>query len=657
MNVDAAAVGTLAWLTDLDRTIAVPVYQRQYRWEISDCAQLLSDIRAVADADERERHFLGSILSSSGTSGELVLIDGQQRLTTLMLLIAALRHSIGDRDPQLASELERALVTGPGGVTTLRPHRAWAGVFEAVIRGAELPADGGARFEENYTFFRSEVDDPDEVARLVRGLTRLEHVAITLGPDSNVQQIFESLNSTGAPLRDHELIHNYLLMGLGHDEQLEIEDRYWIPIERATGAAIDEFFRDYLTQRTGREGIRADRAVYDAFRAEFPYPGVDGVRALAAELAQAARVYGMLLDPSTAPDAGLGGRFADLALFGRGMRPLALLATSDHLAGRVDRATLLDTLDRVLSLLLRRTIVGTDRTRLVARLCRTWRADLGGLDRAFARITPSDLRVRLALRYRPLPLPAYVLGRVLEVDARGLEVEHVFPLGASSDWTGDGVREFRDFSEDEQNSLRAIQSTLGNLTLIEPELREAAEGRSFPAKRDIYARSQVAATRALADESAWTSRAISERTGALAARVTELWAHPASGGIDDDDLTPILDARRRSGWYDGWQAEFEYVQYRGEHWEVYDVKALMARIFARMWADHPDRVLEFSARHRGPVFAEPAWRGEWRQLGDSHWLFVGYYPQHLLELTQDLLSWFGVAEEVFVKYEWGMAER
>ena len=68
--------------------------------------------------------------------------------------------------------------------------------------------------------------------RIWRGLQKLEHVAITLGSDANAQQIFESLNSTGEPLRDHELIHNYVLMGLSHAEQSEIEDEYWLPIEQ-----------------------------------------------------------------------------------------------------------------------------------------------------------------------------------------------------------------------------------------------------------------------------------------------------------------------------------------------------------------------------------------------------------------------------------------
>ena len=97
-------------------------------------------------------------------------------------------------------------------------------------------ADGGAResrFDDNYAFFRSQIR-PGEAPALWRGLRRLEHVSITLGAGANAQQTFESLNSTGEPLRDHELIHNYVLMGLTHAEQTEIENDYWLSIEAAS---------------------------------------------------------------------------------------------------------------------------------------------------------------------------------------------------------------------------------------------------------------------------------------------------------------------------------------------------------------------------------------------------------------------------------------
>ena len=128
-NVDATAVNTIDWLSASDTTIVVPVYQRQYRWDIGGCEQLLGDIRAAAAGEDGHTHFIGSILSTASTSAEddahLVLIDGQQRVTTLMLLVAALHHTLRDDDPDLAAELEAVLVRhGEPARTKLRLPKA-----------------------------------------------------------------------------------------------------------------------------------------------------------------------------------------------------------------------------------------------------------------------------------------------------------------------------------------------------------------------------------------------------------------------------------------------------------------------------------------------------------------------------------------------------
>ena len=167
-----------------------------------------------------------------------MLIDGQQRITTLMLLVAALRHAVQDSDPLLAADLDRVLVRPDDpDRTKLRPHDAWAELYESVVLERDVQAERESRFDDNYAFFRSQVH-ADEAPQIWAGLKKLEHVSITLGADANAQQIFESLNSTGEPLRDHELIHNYMLMGLTHAEQLDVEARFWLPIEQHTGETL-----------------------------------------------------------------------------------------------------------------------------------------------------------------------------------------------------------------------------------------------------------------------------------------------------------------------------------------------------------------------------------------------------------------------------------
>ncbi|KJL27745.1 DUF262 domain-containing protein [Microbacterium oxydans] len=656
-NVEATAVNTIEWLAAGSTTIVVPVYQRQYRWDIGGCERLLSDVRAVAAEDDAHRHFIGSILSAHDTAAEsdLILIDGQQRITTLMLLVASLHHAVKDSDPTLAAELERVLVRQDDPTRTkLRPHDAWAELYESVVLDRRDDADRESRFDDNYAFFRSQIH-ADEVPSIWRGLRRLEHVSITLGAQANAQQIFESLNSTGEPLRDHELIHNYILMGLTHSEQLDVEARFWLPIERHTGEAIGAFWRHFLVMTTGREvAANGEHGVYSAFRHSFPHVDLEHLQAHAEVWRHYAEIYGILLDPTTEPDAEIARQLRHVNTFGRSAYPLVLAAYSDHRRGVIDRAEFLETLEWIQALYLRRTLVNLPNERLVARLCRARLDGRDALARAFARITPSDERVSAVLKYSELPHAAYVLGRLQGIDdTAGFDVEHVVPPVPGDAWSGDGVRPWIDYSDDEQNSHRALAPTLGNVTLLEQELTERVFGSSFPVKRDeAYARSSVTATRELADVTVWDTAAISARTVRLTADLLRIWARPALPEIDDDGLTPILDAVRRRGWPAGWEREFDYVEYRGERWEVPDVKYLFNRVFRRAWTDTTDAARAYCAAHGGPIYDEMAWKGQWDALDDAHFLYMGWDSNYMMSAVQGVIEESGIAAEVFVKYSY-----
>jgi len=655
-NVEATAVNTIEWLSAPGTTIVVPVYQRQYRWDIGGCERLLSDIRAVAREGETNRHFIGSILSAQDASDiDLILIDGQQRITTLMLLVAALHHAVRDSEPAMAAELERVLVRAEDrSRTKLRPHHAWAELYESVVLDQREDADRESRFDDNYAFFRSQVH-ADEAPLIWRGLQRLEHVSITLGPSANAQQIFESLNSTGEPLRDHELIHNYILMGLTHAEQLDVEERYWLPIERHTGETIGAFWRHYLVMTTGREvAAGGEHGVYSAFRHSFPRVDVERLQADADIWRHYAEIYGLLLDPSTEEDAEIRRQLEYINTFGRAAYPLAMSAYSDHARGLIPRRELIETLEWIQALYLRRALVGLPAERLIARLCRARAEGRDALMRAFARITPSDERVSAVLKYAELPHAAYVLARLEEVeDTADYDVEHIVPLVPSDSWSGDGTRPWIDYSEDERNSHRALAPTLGNLTLLEQGLTERVFGASYDDKRrDAYARSAVAETRALVETESWGTAAISQRTVRLTERLVRIWARPALPEIDDDALTPVLDAVRRRGWPAGWDREFDYVEYRGEHWEVKDVRALFNRVFRRAWTDARPAALSYSRRHGGPIYDEMAWKGHWDALDEENFLYMGWDSNYMMSALQGVLEESGIAAEVFVKYSY-----
>ncbi len=417
-NVTADAVVTTEWLSTVGTILVVPVYQRQYRWEVEGCERLLRDLRAIAKAETGQTHFLGSILYTTSSNGEgtgWMLVDGQQRITTLMLLLAAIRDTLTGTDEAISGVLNRMLLHPTRAEQTrLRLRGESHGQLAHIVFGRPLPDMGEAvsHLQNNYDFFLQEIRD--DTLEVWSGLQRLEHVAITLGEHSNPQQVFESLNSTGTPLRNHELIHNYVLMGMTEREQSEIEEEYWIPIEENTGDAIDSFLRDYLILKTGRDSdFTGDRGEYEVFKKEFPAPRYPTLITQAAEWKAYSEVYRNLLDPARCADEEVARQLKYCNTFGTAMYPLLLGVYRDYQLNVIDRNALLEILEQLQSLYLRKMLVGASRDHLAAQLCRK-RRQYGYPIREIARRMPTNERIREALKHNPLPHAGYVLRRIEE---------------------------------------------------------------------------------------------------------------------------------------------------------------------------------------------------------------------------------------------------
>lgn len=663
-NVEAAGVNTVEWLAQAVTTIAVPVYQRHYRWDIDRCSLLLDDIRAVADSDARQTHFIGSILATAerGDATVLTLIDGQQRITTLTLLAAALHHTVKGTTPALAANVWRLLMSPTDErATKLLPHKGRDEDLTGIILAGRAPhrEPGESAYQDNYEFFLREVKGDED--RVWRGLRRLEHVAISLLEHANPQQVFESLNSTGAPLKNHELVHNYILMGLSHADQAMVEDEYWLPIEHNTGRHIDGFLRDYLIQKTGRDTeFAGEHGLYNVFKKEFPRVSIDSLTRHAAEWRELSQVYRVLLAPALAGDREIAVQLGYVSVFGSAMYPVVMAVYRDYLRKAIDRDVLIETLARLQSLFLRKMVVGESRDHLAAQLCRRLK-NSGYPVRDIMRRTPSNERVRNALKYRALPHASYVLQRLDGIDSlEGLQIEHIFPQSPADTWSGGGQRVWISSTEEERARHRALLQTLGNLALLEQSLNAGASNRPFADKKTYYLKSKVSSTKALADpvetvdgvvQRVWDVSAIEARTGELTEKFLQIWHLPDSGEIEDSaDLVPILDVPKKPGYYPGWKTELAYVKVLGETWEIRDVKTLYKRVFESLWSTHRSAVLAYSKSTKGAIFETKAWNGQWVPLPHSHWLFMGYFPQYTLGHVQGVLEELGLADEVLVKY-------
>ena len=276
---------------------AIPIYQRTYSWSERECRQLWNDILRAGHDVAIPAHFIGSIVYIEegefqvAKQSSLLVIDGQQRLTTAMLILEALARRLGDDEPIDGFSAEKlrsyyllnTLEKGESRFKLLLTRTDKTSLL-ALVQQKPLPDEPSIRIEQNFVFFEKQIQNlGNDLEPLCKGLAKLIVVDISLNrSQDNPQLIFESMNSTGRELSQADLIRNYVLMGLEPSHQTELYETHWRPIEiafgqEAYGVYFDDFMRHYLTYKSNGE-IPKIRAVYEAFKAHANKPEVVAAR-------------------------------------------------------------------------------------------------------------------------------------------------------------------------------------------------------------------------------------------------------------------------------------------------------------------------------------------------------------------------------------------
>ena len=282
--MDAGKVNLLYFLSQ-NQQLSIPIYQRKYSWTIKECKQLLEDILRVGASDE-PNHFIGSIvyLNQKGhiasPINKLMIIDGQQRITTLTLLISAIVDFLFLNPDEkimspknlinyyLLNDLENG-ETRYKLILTQDDRDTLIKIVDYLNIDDRIPfdEDDSIRIKENYEFFKKEIDE-ENIDILFNGLNKLVIIFVALEHNvDNPQLIFESLNSTGLELSQADLIRNFILMGLLPEDQRKLYNDYWHKIEilfEKNDGNFDKFIRDYLTVKTDK--VPVFRNIYSDFK-------------------------------------------------------------------------------------------------------------------------------------------------------------------------------------------------------------------------------------------------------------------------------------------------------------------------------------------------------------------------------------------------------
>ena len=537
----------------------VPRWQRRYCWDQSDIERLVDDLLAVAQAPTgfQPAHYGGTLLTfpeSRAAQPVTVrrVVDGQQRLTTVSILLACIAEVLGsnERCGVWTARTIRNRLTNPDTLPArFRKLRLQDGDEEEYRSGLEGNLHGAGAVAQAWRIARRLVRRSD-IAQLLVGLERLRVVSIGLGEHDDPQQIFESLNATGRPLTESEKLKNWLLMGLPDAEQQELHDRHWKRIEASLDAEystdrIDTFLRDFLRWKTGE--LRGVRHVYEDLRRWAVRNGrAEDRPSLCSELADIAERYGIL--------TGTGGPHSDKHVE-RELRHLRALGFDTHrpltLRLLCEAAAAGDT--GWTNVTLAKAFVG-----IGTWLTRFWLSErpMAGMNKAFAELAhgpvpaddedPAEFWLGRIQRFRNsrVAVPddeavrdgigkrkAYggsatratkaVLCAMMESEQRGdspdrdaLTVEHVMPQKLTDEWRltlGDDAEQIHGWYCDR----------LANLTLSGVNAELGA--KPFEDKREIMERSGVQLTRYIADEDAWNEAALERRVEGLADRALTLW--------------------------------------------------------------------------------------------------------------------------------------
>ncbi|MGL2750740.1 DUF262 domain-containing protein [Helicobacter pylori] len=474
---------------------SIPVYQRNYTWEEENCEKLLQDIISISQ--NKKTHFMGSITyilhyiddeKSLRKLQEFVIIDGQQRITTIMLLLKAIETKIPNEE--IKKEID-GLLNLSGQKLRLKPIKSDKEAFDLVMQNRSHELQGVSHIRDNYRFFTKELDNyiskGYRIEEIYGAFLRLKIVAIglELGED-DPQVVFESINATGVQLKGLDLIRNYLMMGENSDRQKHLYETYWVPLEDWLGEKdLNEFILTYLRIYFEDKLKKEEREVYYVLKAHHRENFPNDIQGLMSDMREYGRIYQIFLerdhyflhrgDPQQLANLRL--RIKDLVKIKFGVaKPFVLRCTRDFEEGKLDYENFYEILQILISYFVHRSVCG-DSTPTLARVLYSLYRQLENvsadalkryLGKSVGQVAfPNDDRIKAAFLVRN----AYAANQVckfilLEIEKlsnaeppreENLEVEHFYPKTPTQEWR-DRVGDYFTFEQDYLNNF-------GNLTL------------------------------------------------------------------------------------------------------------------------------------------------------------------------------------------------
>lgn len=550
--MEARKIKLLEFIGNGKKTFNIPVYQRNYDWKEEQCRKLFEDIQNIVKSDYEIEHFLGTVVFVSSKSemnfNEYVLIDGQQRITSIMLLLKVLHEKVTDENDK--EEIwEEYLINKRAPEENLRirlkPVESDGMPYKKLIEENDISLTSNVC--KNYRLFEKLIQESNYSAEeIYKALGKIELVYIQLekGKKSeNPQMIFESLNSTGLSLTQGDLIRNYLLMNHEYEKQKMLYKNFWLEIEkRITNEKISDFVRDYLTMKNG--SISNKDKVYDDFKKYIKQNNENmDEEGILEELKTYSEYYSWFLNGNS-PNNKINEKLSEFRyLRNTTVYPLILSVFEDTYSYKnINENELLDILNLLISYIFRRSVCGYTTNSLnkvfasIVVLLKSKdiykQIEKGLMNKSF----PGDEEFRAEFikcnfYKKGTEFCKYTL-KLLETfenkeqtDMENITIEHIMPQTLNSEWRIELGSKFEQIHSEYIN-------TIGNLTLTgyNPEL----SNKNFELKKRYYEESNIKMSREIANYDKWKDTEIKDRAEQLFEKAKRIWKLPQ--GYDNKNI-------------------------------------------------------------------------------------------------------------------------
>ncbi|MBR4383757.1 MAG: DUF262 domain-containing protein [Selenomonadaceae bacterium] len=569
------------WLPEFiseKRTFVIPVYQRNYDWKVANCEKLFEDIKRIIE--KGKPHFIGTFVYKENSGAdifrELVIIDGQQRITSTILFARALCEFA---DENLKDDIRSTFIKHSRGdlqgKCKLCPTKYDRAVFEKLMSDVPFDETNFTDAEKksymyvNFACFRKAIAESNLKPKdLQTALHKLNVVVISLDDEENPQAIFESLNSTGLALTKADLIRNFLLMSLEYSLQEELYTTCWLEIEKLLRLSgnVENFIIQHLIVKFKSNDVYnqkvSPKTLYDLFTRYFKDECSENAESCLKDMLRYAKFFRRCIFDDAADYSKLSAlekKFYELTFLLKAKNaPIILMYLLDrNERGDFDEATFTKFVDALISLAFRAKVCGNNGiTQQFAGnvLARLYKNEQIPLDENFfwrtlvesSKVTfPNDKDFQTALvsnkLYTTIKSDAckYLLYS-LERNLRDKElpayseatVEHILPQKLNDAWK----KYLAEHSDSQAHEI--FLHTLGNLTLTGEN--STLGNMNFDAKKEIYSRSNFYYTRKLIDSDEWTSKQIQARAKRLAASALKIWTLPEGFNSVIPDLVTVF---------------------------------------------------------------------------------------------------------------------